>query len=51
MISFAAVMIGSFLAFAVSAPFAAGSMPPRIMAYRFAAADTASEAYRPKVVS
>ena len=50
LISFAAVMIGSFWLL-LFGTFCGGLYAAAHQSYRFAAADTASEAYRPKVVS
>ncbi len=50
LICFVAVMWGSFLLFNIGA-FVSGLYAAAHMAYRFAAADTASEAFRPKAIS
>ncbi|MDI1345122.1 MAG: MFS transporter [Pseudolabrys sp.] len=50
LISFAAVMVGSFWLL-LFGTFCGGLYAAAHQSYRFAAADTASEAYRPKVVS
>ena len=50
LICFVAVMRGSFLVFNIGA-FVSGLYAAAHMAYRFAAADTASEAFRPKAIS
>jgi predicted MFS family arabinose efflux permease len=50
LISFAGVMIGSFWLLLLGT-FCGGLYAAAHQSYRFAAADTASEAYRPKVVS
>jgi MFS family permease len=50
LICFAAVMRGSFLLFNVGA-FVSGLYAAAHVAYRFAAADTASEAFKPKAIS
>ena len=50
LICFTAVLHGSFVLFNVGA-FVSGLYAAAHMAYRFAAADTASEAFRPKAIS
>ena len=50
LICFAAVMQGSFIVFLIGA-FASGLYSAAHQAYRFAAADTASPAFRPKAIS
>jgi MFS family permease len=50
LICFVAVIRGSFLLFNIGA-FVSGLYAAAHMAYRFAAADTASEAFRPKAIS
>ena len=50
LICFVAVMRGSFLLFKIGA-FVSGLYASAHLAYRFAAADTASDAFRPKAIS
>ena len=50
LLGFAGVMLGSFTVF-LAATFIAGFYAAVQQAYRFAAADTASEAFRPKAIS
>ena len=50
LLGFAGVMIGSFYVF-LAATFVAGFYAAVQQSYRFAAADTASEAFRPKAIS
>ncbi len=50
LVCFAAVLRGSFLVFNIGA-FVSGLYAAAHMAYRFAAADTASEVFRPKAIS